>query len=129
MVEPLQTLLTEAMTKAKSKKSRAVAPVPLSEWAEMHDEAVKLAHPKAEYVMCLFTDASSDHWSGMLTQVSRDEYNATTDVQQWPHEPLGFVGGTFRGSALTGPSQIRRVSQFASPVLNLLTCLYTTVDS
>ena len=62
-------------------------------------EAVKLAHPKAEHVMCLFTDASADHWSGMLTQVARDEYQATTDVQQWPHEPLGFVGGTFRGSA------------------------------
>ena len=48
--------------------------------------------------MCLFTDASADHWSGMLTQVPRDQYQATTDVQQWLHEPLGFVGGTFRGS-------------------------------
>ena len=45
-------------------------------------EAVKLARPKADYVMCLFTDASSDHWSDMLTQVPRDQYTATTDAQQ-----------------------------------------------
>ena len=63
LIEPLQTLLTAAMSKAKSKKSRAVARVPLSEWADMHEEAfanikqaiaeaVKLTHPQADYVMC-----------------------------------------------------------------------------
>ena len=63
LMEPLQTLLTAALGKAKSRKSRAAVRVPLTKWSEMHEipyenvkqaivEAVKLAHPKPDYVMC-----------------------------------------------------------------------------
>ena len=138
LMEPLQTLLPAAMSKAKIRKSRAAARVPLTEWSAMHEEtyenvkraiveAVKLAHPKPDYVMCLFTDASADHWSGMLTQVPREHYQATTDVQRWPHEPLsGLWEARSAVAPVIGLYPTKRATQFASHVQNLRTCLYAT---
>lgn len=46
--------------------------------------------------LCLFTDASSTYWSGVLTQVSMSEFHSGKQPQKWAHQPIAFISGTFR---------------------------------
>lgn len=66
-----------------------------------------LATPDPTKRLCLFTDASSTHWSGVLTQVSPSELKSGKEPQEWSHSPVASVSGTFRGasSRWTTPEQ------------------------
>ncbi len=79
-----------------------------AEWGTTHDEAfsaiieqlaaaVKLSHPKSDFELCLFTDESDTHWSGILTQVPKDLRDKVVDEQQQKH--LCFLYGAFKGSS------------------------------
>jgi RNase H-like domain found in reverse transcriptase len=47
--------------------------------------------------MCLLTDASDTHWSGVLTQVPDDQMICLIEDQT--HYPLAFGSGAFKGTA------------------------------
>lgn len=59
--------------------------------------AVELAHPDPEMQLCLFTDASDLHWSGVLAQIPRSDKDVPFDEQR--HSPLSFRAGSFTGSS------------------------------
>ncbi len=61
--------------------------------------ATTLAHPHPGKSFCLFTDASSLHWSGALTQIPLED--ADIPFQGQRHEPLSFLSGSFKGSIAT----------------------------
>lgn len=48
--------------------------------------------------LCLFTDASEHHCSGVLTQVTQSEFKSGEAPQKWEHYSVGIVSGSFRGS-------------------------------
>jgi RNase H-like domain found in reverse transcriptase len=56
---------------------------------------VKLSYPKEDYDLVLCTDASETHWTGVMTQVPKDQLDQPLEEQH--HEPLGFLSGTFGG--------------------------------
>jgi RimJ/RimL family protein N-acetyltransferase len=56
---------------------------------------VTLSYPKEDYDLVLCTDSSETHWSGVLTQVPKDQLYQPLEEQQ--HEPLGFLSGSFGG--------------------------------
>ena len=77
-------------------------------WEDTHDCAfdtitkqlaasVTLAHPKAGYAMCLFTDALDLYWASILTQVPCADMRKPTEDQA--HEPMCFLSGSFKGSS------------------------------
>ena len=77
-------------------------------WGAIHDAAfadikqqlaasVKLAHPKSDHHLCLFTDASDTHWAAILTQLPT--HDRRKDIEEQNHEPLCFLSGAFSGSA------------------------------
>ena len=59
--------------------------------------STRTAHPKADHALCLFTDASETHWSGILTQVPNDQLKRPLEEQE--HEPLSFLSGSFTGAS------------------------------
>ena len=89
---------------------RAIRNIPISDkWSSPHDSAfaaikqqlvaaVKLAHPKHDSELCLFTDASETHWSAILTQVPKNQRNL--EIQDQQHEPMCFLSGAFKGSSI-----------------------------
>ena len=113
LVEPLQSLLQRSLKGLRKRNKSAAARVILHDkgWVEEHErtfndikaaltETVRLAHPKDDYVVCMFTDASSLHWASVLTQVPTVEFaNPALSCQEWHHEPLSFLSGSFRDSA------------------------------
>ena len=60
-----------------------------------------LAHPDPACKMCVFTDASSTHWSAVVTQVR--EFNPTIPIQDQQHELLSMLSGTFNKTELLYP--------------------------
>lgn len=58
--------------------------------------SVKFAHPRSEKLMYLFTDACDLQWSGMLTQIPKEDFDLAFTEQH--HEPLDFICGSFTGS-------------------------------
>ena len=56
-----------------------------------------LAHPKDGWERCLFTEASCDTYSIIVTQVIADELSLPLSDQN--HEPLAFFSRSFRGPA------------------------------
>ena len=110
VVEPLHNLMEASYSKAGGKRTkRAIRNLSITaEWGATHDAAftaiikqlaaaVKLTYPKSDFELCLFTDASDTHWSGILTQVPKHERNKAIEEQQ--HEPLCFLSGAFKGSS------------------------------
>ncbi len=110
IVEPLHTLMEDAYSKAGGKRTkRSIRNLSITaDWGATHDvaftaiikqlaAAVKLSYPKSDFELCLFTDASDTHWSGILTQVERNQRNNKIDEQH--HEPLCFLSGAFKGSS------------------------------
>ena len=109
-VEPLHNLIEKIYSKAGGKRTkREIRNLSIAaEWGATHDDAfsaiikqlaaaVKLSHSKSDFELCLFTDASDTHWSGILTQVPKDRRDKVVDEQQ--HEPLCFLSGAFEGSS------------------------------
>ncbi len=111
IVEPLQAILTKAIANCprKSKSITAAVSLVAHGWGEEERaaftalktaicNAVRLAHPRADADLLYFSDASDKHWGAALTQVPKGHLGSGTPVATWPHEPLAFVSGTFRGS-------------------------------
>ncbi|KAJ8539125.1 hypothetical protein ON010_g12746 [Phytophthora cinnamomi] len=59
--------------------------------------ALELAHPDPAKRLCVFTDASEDHWGAAVTQIQQDQQLRPLSEQE--HEPLMMLSGTFLGSA------------------------------
>ena len=81
-------------------------------WDENHDKqfldaksavqsTTETAHPDDSKDFCLFSDASSTHWSAVLTQIPAGE--RALDFHDQAHEPLAFLGGRFTGAQLRWP--------------------------
>jgi transposase InsO family protein len=111
----LQQLLTAASRLAKDLRTPSLQRITLAEagWDERHDEAfqhlnealraqVTLSYPDDNLATCVFTDASKQAWSGVLTQVPVDQLELPILQQQ--HKPLAFVGGYFQGAQLNWPT-------------------------
>ena len=108
-IEPLHKLLETCYKKAGKRTKRALRNLSITSlWGTIHDDtfasiksqlaaAVKLAHPKPNTALCLFTDASETHWSAILTQVHKDQRRKEIEDQE--HEPLCFLSGAFTGSS------------------------------
>ena len=109
-VRPLRDLL-EYLLQGASKRSKAVArriSISPVHWSDDVDVAfratlkalgnsVTLAHPTDGYDRCLFTDASGESYSIIITQVHPDELSKPIESQN--HEPLAFFSRSFRGSS------------------------------
>ncbi|KAF0712314.1 hypothetical protein As57867_004858, partial [Aphanomyces stellatus] len=110
VVKPITELL-EAVYKAAGGRTRQkVSKVRLAEigWNDTHaaclakckevlGQAVTLAHPKEDSLICVFADASDMHWGGVVTQIPRGQVDRELESQE--HEPLMFLSGTFSGAA------------------------------
>jgi RNase H-like domain found in reverse transcriptase len=57
-------------------------------------DQTKLVFPKPDSNICLCTDASEIHWSGVLALVQTTDRHQQIEEQR--HEPLGFVTGSFK---------------------------------
>lgn len=81
LTAPLHPRMDRVYTAVGNRTKRAVSKFSLaSSWGTAHDHAFdkiknqlavsfKLAHPKPNHSMCLFTDASDTHWVAVRTQV------------------------------------------------------------
>ena len=61
---------------------------------------VPMTHQKDAWDVCLYTDASQDHWGAIITQVAPRELSKPRMEQD--HFPLAFIfiSGSFKGSML-----------------------------
>jgi transposase InsO family protein len=114
LVEPLTTLLESCMSKAGSRKKVKLTRVSLVEngWSQDHVDAleslkkalvamVPMAHPKDDMEVCVYTDASQDHWGAIVTQVEIGELSKSLKEQS--HQPLAFLSGSFKGASSRWP--------------------------
>ena len=113
IVAPLQQLLQTALKGLRKRNKESARRVTLVSvgWGDEHSkcfsdiktaltDAVRLAHPREDYVLCLFTDASTNHWASMLTQIPMSDFlDQHLPVDEWRHEPLAFLSGSFNGSS------------------------------
>ena len=67
--------------------------------------------------MCLFTDASDKHWSGVLTQIPPADLNKSFAKQN--HQPLAFISGSFTGSS----SRWSKAEKEATGIINIVVFL------
>jgi len=65
---------------------------------ELVANAVTLDHPKQDYKMCLFTDASDFHCGSILIQVPKQQLKVTVHDQE--HEPTAFFSGSSNATQL-----------------------------
>ena len=108
-IAPLHDLLESCYKKAGKRTKQALRKLSIiTSWGAIHDAAfadikeqltasVKLAFPKHDHKLCLFTDASDTHWASVLTQVPEEDLFKALDEQR--HEPLCFLSGAFSGSS------------------------------
>jgi len=107
---PLAELLEKVYKDVGRRTRRAASKVKLQElgWNEEHTKAfddmktalahaTTLAYPDSDKALCLFTDASDHHWSGILTQMPHADLDLDFDKQR--HEPLAFLSGSFKGAS------------------------------
>ena len=108
-VAPLVALLEEAYTKTGRRTKRSIRGMLLQSlsWGASHVQAfhelqdtlrnaLEMAHPKPDHVVCVFTDASEYYWSGVVSQTRPSELSKPIEEQQ--HEPLAFLGAAFKGA-------------------------------
>lgn len=57
---------------------------------------VTIAHLDEGKKLCLYTDPSDSHYAAVLAQIPPEDVTIPRNNQR--HEPLSFVGGSFRGS-------------------------------
>jgi RNase H-like domain found in reverse transcriptase/Reverse transcriptase (RNA-dependent DNA polymerase)/Integrase core domain/Integrase zinc binding domain len=114
LTEPLQSLLTVSLKLAADTNVNP-SRFQLSEggWNDAHRVAfhnlnaaiahsVTLAYPDQAKTLCVFTDASDLHWSGVITQCDDKEFDKPFLEQN--HQPLAFISGHFSGSQLRWPT-------------------------
>ena len=110
-VAPLVELLEAAYKKSGRRTKRSIKSIKLSSlsWGAVHSnafrslqdslrKAVEIAHPDPKKVICIFTDASKYFWSGVVTQVRKEQMGLSREKQE--HEPLAFLGSAFSGAEL-----------------------------
>ncbi|KAH9088226.1 hypothetical protein LEN26_019606 [Aphanomyces euteiches] len=104
-VEPLQQALNTALEgKAKKKRIASGIKIELTQEEKAAFDAVKskmrtavdLLHPRADATLCLFTDASDQGWSIIVTQV--DKFDDELPIQEQSHEMLVCQSGMFTGA-------------------------------
>jgi hypothetical protein len=111
VVAPLHDILEVALKRTSTRTRKAAKSILLStcEWTAEHDRcysackemlmnAVRLAHPDPQQVLCLFTDASEHSWGAILTQVPEKDLCLPVDQQR--HTPLNFLSGRFTKTQL-----------------------------
>ena len=114
LVSKLTLLMELCMSKGGSRKKNKLVKLLLEEcgWIDVHEEEfarlkgavaemVPLAHPKEDADVCVYTDASQDHWGAVVTQLKPGELDKPKEEQN--HEPLAFLSGSFKGSASRWP--------------------------
>ena len=57
---------------------------------------MKLAHRNTAKAVCIYTDASKEYWSVVVTQTNPEELDIDAEKQR--REPLAFLGAAFKGS-------------------------------
>ena len=108
---PLTAVLEQAYSQSGKRTNRSIRPIRLRSlsWGPDHVKAflqlqdclrnaVQLAHPDPEKVVCVYTDASERYWSGVVTQTTPEQLSLP--VEQQGHEPLAFLGSAFKGAEL-----------------------------
>ena len=111
LVAPLQSLLADVLRQmpGASKPARVRLRLADNGWTSVHDNCVAqiksaivratmLSYPRNDYAVCVFTDASDLHWSGIVTQCLPSELDKPILDQQ--HLPLAFFSGPFQGAAM-----------------------------
>ena len=110
LIDPLRQMLRQIhIDKKSSGKKKALIGVNLADygWGDQHEiawrdfaQAVKQAAETAVYdstkELCLWTDASDDFFSVVITQCDPAEIDKPYDSQR--HEPLYFLSGKFKGA-------------------------------
>ena len=91
--QPLTDMLEAAYGKSKKRTSNSIRKIIVDSKAftslqESLRDAVKLFYPNPDKALCVFTDASDVHWSGIVTQVDPDQLSSPLEEQR--HEPLAF---------------------------------------
>jgi hypothetical protein len=108
VVAPMNDLLEKVYKKVKSRRRAKVRNVALTEWTRQGQDAyqflksslansVKLAFPRDDRALCLFTDASDTRWSAVVTQVPNEQLDLPLYLRQ--HKPLSFLSGAFTRAA------------------------------
>ncbi|MDR3427875.1 RNase H-like domain-containing protein, partial [Silvimonas sp.] len=111
VVEPLQAALTKGLRYARAHRIRQPKNLPVivtCGWGAEQDAAfervchavantVTLGFPDDSKVTCVWSDASGQHYAGLVTQTSEDQL--ALPVKQQEHVPLAFVSGSFRDSS------------------------------
>lgn len=106
LIKPLHEFLESVYAHAGKRTKRVVAQVSLDSlgWSPFQTSAfdackhaisdrVTLAHRDEDKRLCVYTDASDSHWSGMITQVPNADLSLPHSEQR--HEPLAFHSGRF----------------------------------
>ena len=110
IMETLSKVLEQVYTKGGGRTKRAASKITLDAtfWNSDHDQtfkvvkealrnAVTLAHPDPEKILCLFTDASETNWAGTLTQIPK--IHLDEDFENQHHDPLAFLSGSYKKSS------------------------------
>jgi transposase InsO family protein len=110
-VEPLSECLREIVGKVGSNKKRILSNRKLSLFQEWDDKVMSCylrtkellkstiisTHYDPTLRLCVFPDASDDHWGLFITQVPHEDLSLPYEQQR--HRPLSMMSGTFRGSS------------------------------
>lgn len=108
-VAPLTTLLEHILAQAVRRTKKAAAKISLDGlWTAAHvyaftqlkqalEQSVTLSNPDDDNILCLFTDASEQHWGGVPTQIPPSDVD--NPFQDRHHEPLAFLSLSFKGSS------------------------------
>ena len=108
-VVPLKESLEEVYRRAGARTKKSIQKISLASlsWNDSHVQkyfefqkqlrnVVKLAHRDTAKALCIYTDASEEYWSGVLTQTNPEELDI--DIEKQRHEPLAFLGAAFKRS-------------------------------
>ena len=111
LVSPLTATLEAAYKKSGRRTKRSIKNIQLRNlpWGTKQEQAfhnlqaslrnaVMLSYPKPEKIICVYTDASEKHWSSVVTQIEPEQLSLP--VQEQRHEPLGFLGSSFKKAEL-----------------------------
>jgi len=115
VVARLQELLRSVTAGLKKKtKCEAEKIALVGRWEKCHAEAwttlkqgiadsVTLTSPDEEMDFCLYTDASDNHWGAILTQVPPGWVESQAPPEDWPHQPVAFLSGSFKNAQMSWP--------------------------
>ena len=110
-IKPLRDLVERAYEQAGRRTSKAISRIKTRDlaWGSEHTSAmhsiqeslksaVSLAHYDPKKALCIYTDASDQHWAAVVTQCDKTEL--AKDHEEQKHSPMGFLGSEFKGSEL-----------------------------